>query len=59
MERVTRRSFVATVGAASVLPATALLTPGEAAETVKPDVAGIATPDISAADPSSNRPASG
>jgi len=53
MERVTRRSFVATVGAASVLPAAGLLSTSQAAETVKqngPDASGIATPDTSVAD---------
>ncbi len=53
MERVTRRSFVATVGAASVLPAAGLLSPSQAAEPVKqsgPDASGIATPDMSVAD---------
>lgn len=53
MEKVTRRSFVTTVGAASVLPATALLTSTHAAEPDKkkgPDASGIATPDVSVAD---------
>jgi len=53
MEKVTRRSFVTTVGAASVLPAAALLTPTHAAEPVKQngsDTSGAATPDVSVAD---------
>jgi len=53
VDRVTRRSFVTGVGAASVLPAATLLTSAQAAEPVKqnsPDASGIATPDVSAAD---------
>jgi gluconate 2-dehydrogenase gamma chain len=53
MDRVSRRSFVATVGAASVLPAAALLSATEAAEPVKQNAAnaaGVATPDVSVAD---------
>jgi gluconate 2-dehydrogenase gamma chain len=53
MEKVTRRSFVATVGAASVLPPNAFLTSTQAAEPVKShgsDASGIATPDLSVAD---------
>lgn len=53
MEKVTRRSFVTTVGAASVLPASALLASAQSAEPIKqtdPDSAGIATSDISVAD---------
>src|SRR5580698_3913229 len=53
MEKVTRRSFVTSVGAASVLPASALLASAQAAEPIKqtdPDSAGVATSDISVAD---------
>jgi gluconate 2-dehydrogenase gamma chain len=52
MGKVTRRSFVTTVGAASVLPATALLASTQAAEVKQhdSDASNLATPDVSVAD---------
>ena len=53
MQRVTRRSFVTSVGAASVLPTSAVLGAAQGTEPAKENaanVAGTATPDISVAD---------
>ena len=53
MQRVTRRSFVTSVGAASVLPASAVLGAAQSAGPAKENAAnaaGTATPDISVAD---------
>jgi gluconate 2-dehydrogenase gamma chain len=53
MKKVTRRSFVTTVGAASLVSSAALLDSAEAAEAVEPssiEAPGIATPDVSVAD---------
>src|ERR1700732_1277004 len=53
MKKVTRRSFVTTVGAASLVSTAALLDSAEAAEAVESssiEAPGIATPDVSVAD---------
>jgi gluconate 2-dehydrogenase gamma chain len=53
IQRVTRRSFVASVGAASVLPTSAVLCAAQRTEPAKENAAnaaGAATPDISVAD---------
>jgi gluconate 2-dehydrogenase gamma chain len=53
MKKVTRRSFVTTVGTASLVPAVALLDSVRAADAVKPagaEAAGVASPDVSVAD---------
>jgi gluconate 2-dehydrogenase gamma chain len=49
MQKVTRRSFVTTVGAASVLPATALIAASQAGAQANPQP-GLATPDVGVAD---------
>ena len=53
MQRVTRRLFVNSVGAASVLPTSAVLGAAQGTEPAKEtaaNAAGTATPDISVAD---------
>jgi gluconate 2-dehydrogenase gamma chain len=53
MQRVTRRSFVTSVGAASVLPTSAVLGAAQGTEPAKENAAnaaGAATPDLSVAD---------
>ena len=53
MQRLTRRSFVTSVGAASVLPTSAVLGAAQGTEPAKENAAnaaGTTTPDISVAD---------